>query len=279
MILENGSSDRTPQYARVVEAGDHRVRLIETGASGLAEALNVGIDLAETPLLARMDADDIVLGGRFAAQAAAFVGYDDLVLCGTQIKRFSRHLERSTSISRFPLDHAQIVAGLLEGRHVLCHPTVVFTRIAALRVGGYWDKGVSEDADFFLRLSRLGRLANLPVCGLGYRFHGSSLNAQRQFDILIGMRLAADTHWLERDQLPDLQAYRDGLLADPRTRRRIKRHALSDTWYRAGQVRLLDSRASLRGLTQLAGAGLLRPGRAAARVRQIAVARIGRSAR
>ena len=278
LVLDNGSTDETVDFALRVAATDDRVRLVRTGAPDLAQALNVGIEMAATDLLARMDADDMVLPGRFAAQVQAFEEQPDLVLLGTQIKRFTRDPRRSTSVSRLPLDHEGIVAALLKGRHALSHPSVMFRRSAALAVGGYWLHGVSEDCDFFLRLSRVGRVGNLSVCGLAYRFHGGSLNARRQVEILVGMKYAAATYRVPRAAAPHLDTFRAELLADRRSRLGLRVGALSDRLYRDAQIRLLESRFSAVGAAQLLGAGLLRLDKTVARLVRPARGRLGAGA-
>jgi glycosyltransferase involved in cell wall biosynthesis len=269
LVLDNGSTDETVDFALRTAKDDDRLELVRTGAPDLSAALDVGIELASTELLARMDADDVVLPARFDAQVAAFEQRPDLVLLGTQIKRFTTDPDRSTSVSRLPLEHDDIVGALLKGRHGLSHPTVMFRRTAALAVGGYWAHGVSEDCDFFLRLSRLGRVANLPGCGLAYRFHRGSLNARKQTDILIGMRYAAATYLVPRDEAPDLAAFRDDVLASPRSRLALRVSALSDRLYRDAQFRLLERRFSVVGAAQLAGAGLLRLDKGVDRLRRL----------
>lgn len=266
LVLDNGSTDQSVDFAQAMQAGDGRVELVRTGAAGLAEALNVGLEMATTDLVARMDADDVVLPGRFAAQVAAFEEQADLVLCGTQIKRFTSDHSLSSSVSRLPLEHRDIVAGLLGGRHAVSHPTVMFRRKDALAVGGYWRHGVSEDCDFFLRLSRAGTLRNLPVCGLAYRFHGGSLNAERQMDILVGMRYAAATYLEPRDAGPDLATFRAALMSDPRSRIALALSARSDRLYRDAQIRLLESRFSAIGIAEILGAGALRMDKALRRL-------------
>ncbi|MGY1805890.1 glycosyltransferase family 2 protein [Blastococcus sp. SYSU D00669] len=266
LVLDNGSTDSTVTFVGRVAAEDARVQLVLTGAAGLAEALNVGLRLADTALVARLDADDVVLSGRFSAQVAALMADPELVLCGTQIKRFVRDVDQSTSVSALPSEHEDIVSALRRGRHALSHPTVMFRREAALRIGGYWTHGVSEDCDFFLRLSRVGKLSNLPVCGLGYRFHGGSLNARRQVDILIGMRYAAATYEQPRESATPYDTFREAILSSPWERFRLRVAAASDRLYRDAQVRLLESRFSAVGGVQLAAAGLLRADKAIERM-------------
>ena len=57
----------------------------------------------------------------------------------------------------------------------LWHPTVTFRRAAALASGNYGDEKPVEDYSLWLRLARVGRLANLPDCLLDYRLHEQSV--------------------------------------------------------------------------------------------------------
>ncbi len=266
LVLENGSTDDTPEVLRQLSAEDARVRVLTTGAPNLAQALNVGLREARHDLLARMDADDVTLPHRFASQVREMAADPRLVLCGTQIRRFSTRVEASRSVSDFPVDHDEIVSGLLRGRHVLCHPSVLFRRHAAVEVGGYWAEGLSEDCDFFLRLSRVGRLTNTREVGLAYRYHGDSLNARRQVELLLGMRYAAETYLQDRSTIPSFDQYRTHALASRTRRLQLRRQALSDSLYRAAQVRILSGEPTVLGHLQLFTSGLLRPGRAARRV-------------
>ncbi len=269
LVLENNSSDRTVAHVTELAGADPRVRLVQTGAAGLPEALNIGIDLATTDLVARMDADDITLPGRFAAQRRAFAEQPDLVMCGTQIKRFVSDPDKSRSVSNHPLGHDEIVDGLLRGRHVVTHASAMISRAAAVAVGGYWSNGLSEDCDFFLRLSRHGRLGNLPLVGYAVRFHGDSVNARRQMEVLLGMRFAAHSYCAGGKSDVDYASFRESVMSHPWRRRKLRLQAISDNLYRSSQIRLLESRHSGLGYLQLAGAGVLRIDKTLARVRQL----------
>ena len=268
LVLENNSSDRTVSYVTELAEADPRVRLVQTGAKGLPEALNVGIGLADTDLIARMDADDITLPGRFAAQRRAFAAQPDLVVCGTQIKRFVSDPEKSRSLSDHPLDHHEIVDGLIHARHVITHAAVIFSRAAAVAVGGYWSNGLSDASDFFLRLSRRGRIVNLPLVGYAVRFHGGSVNARHQMEVLLGMRFAAYSYCAGGEADVDYASFKDSVMSHPWRRLKLRLQATSDNLYRSSQIRLLESRHSALGYAQLAGAGVLRIDKTLSRVRQ-----------
>src|SRR3712207_2326923 len=75
VVVDDGSSDRTPEILAAWSGRDARVVVhrLET-RRGLAAALNAGISVVRAPLIARLDADDVVLAGRFAAQVRALAG-------------------------------------------------------------------------------------------------------------------------------------------------------------------------------------------------------------
>jgi glycosyltransferase involved in cell wall biosynthesis len=266
LVLENNSTDGTPGFLRQVSASDQRVRVLTTGARSLGQALNIGVREARHELLARMDADDVSLLGRFQRQVDEFAADAELVLCGTQIRRFSTTVEASRSTSGFPLDHDAIVTGLRRGRHVLCHPSVMFRKAAALEVGGYREDGLSEDCDFFLRLSRTGRLSNVSELGLAYRYHSGSLNARQQVDVLVGMQYAAATYTQDRQAIPTFAEFRAAVLASRARRAHLGVQALSDRLYRSAQIRILSGRPTVLGALELLASGALRPGKALRRL-------------
>ena len=82
-ILENGSTDNTLKIARKYE--NEKVKTFELGPIGFQNALQWGIDNAQTEYLARMDADDICLPDRLEQQMKALQSNNNYVLCGTDI--------------------------------------------------------------------------------------------------------------------------------------------------------------------------------------------------
>jgi len=65
----------------------------------------------------------------------------------------------------------------------MIHPAVMFRATAIRAVGGYRlfhpEAQYYEDLDLYLRLARVGRLANLPLRLLRYRIHPQSINFTR----------------------------------------------------------------------------------------------------
>ena len=190
-VYDDGSTDGSVD-ALLAAVDDPRLVVVRQENRGLAPTLNRGFAEARGAFLARMDGDDQVVPGRFAAQAAFLEAHPDVVLVGGQIERLVDG--RSESESHFPEAHDEIVTGLVAGRHVVCHPSVMIRATAIHEVGGYWEHGVSEDWDLFLRLAEHGRLANIGDTVLRYRFHDSGINASSMGKVRRNIRLAVENH-------------------------------------------------------------------------------------
>ena len=58
VVIDNGSNDRTRDVVRELSRGDGRVRLVDSGRTGVSHARNVGIEEARGDYIAFCDADD-----------------------------------------------------------------------------------------------------------------------------------------------------------------------------------------------------------------------------
>ena len=70
LVVDDGSSDGSRQIILAKQSQDKRIRLLSPGRVGLVKALNLGLAAAQTPLVARMDADDIMEPTRLEKQMA-----------------------------------------------------------------------------------------------------------------------------------------------------------------------------------------------------------------
>lgn len=261
LLLNDGSTDGSIEELQS-EVRDPRLRIITNRNQGLARTLNVGLSLAQGKLVARMDADDWSDPKRLEHQVAAFALDRDLVLLGTQIRRLVSGTPTSTSV--LPSGHGTIVKGLLRGEHVICHPTVMFRKDAAQAVGGYWDHGVSEDWDFYLKMSQKGRIANLPGTFLDYRFHSSGINASSIRQVRSNIRLAVVNYRLREEGRAELNPEDFARTANFLEKTRIFMESRSLTYYR--QALLLGDDDRFRKLFLYAAAGLHWPSQAMRRV-------------
>ena len=148
----------SPVPARTVELPENR---------GLAEALTIGLGECAHEVVARMDADDVSLPGRFERQAEAMQRGLDLV--GTGMFEFSTD-NGAVLGRRVPPVGPERIAKYARFHDPFNHPTVMYRKTAVERAGGYEDLGLMEDYWLFARMLHAGvRADNLPDPLLMYR--------------------------------------------------------------------------------------------------------------
>lgn len=169
LVLDGGSEDKTRQ----ITLSRDGIGFVPCGPIGLGAQLRIGLEKANTPFIARMDADDISLPRRFEMQIEALAN-PEIAIVGTQIDL----LIGSTVCAAQPLPraHSHIRRALLAGFPAFCHPSVMFRTTAARRVHAYAISGVGEDLDFFLRMTEAGAGSNLGSVLYRYRLHDRSVS-------------------------------------------------------------------------------------------------------
>lgn len=266
LALDDGSSDGSVEFLR--SHPDPRVEFVGDGRHhGMGALLNRGIAMAQGPLVARMDADDICPPDRFARQVAAFIEDPALTAIGTQFSYMGQRGLQGFA-RRLPLTHAAIHENLRRGTLCVIHGSLMI-RTAALRaIGGYRFAGIGEDWDMFLRLAEVGRFANLPYVGYLYRLHASNATAlhlrltQRRIRFACACAEARERGLPE----PDEQAWLAALEARPWTGRWAEAtDSFSVAHYFTGRNLVLNEQP-LRGYAHLAVSMLASPQRVANRL-------------
>jgi len=174
VLVDDGSDDGAVARAR---ARFPSVRVLEPGAVGLVRALALGLEACTGDLVARMDADDLSLPGRFAAQRALLDTTPEVGVCGCAVRSVKDDGPADEGFRRYDawqnalLTHEDIAREIFV-ESPLVHPSVVFRREAILAIGGYEDHGWPEDHDLWLRAYLAGlRFAKVPHLGLEWRDH------------------------------------------------------------------------------------------------------------
>jgi glycosyltransferase involved in cell wall biosynthesis len=169
IVVDDGSKDGTDEILQRYQRHDTRIRLSWSGGNGLSHALNHGLTLATGTYVARMDADDVSLAGRLAAQVRLMEERPEVGVCGTWIETFG--MGRST-VYRNPADDATIRCALLF-ESVLAHPSVMIRRELFASAGLSYDAAMlhAEDYDLWVRAAQYASLANVPEVLLRYREH------------------------------------------------------------------------------------------------------------
>ena len=176
VILNDGSTDKSGEILRAFASRDSRIRLFSEERRGLTRCLNRGIELAKGRYLARMDADDVALPGRFQKQVDYLDANPEVFALGGRARLVS---PEGWPLCRWtvPTGHEEIDAAHIAGlAGQLIHPTSMMRLEAVRRIGGLNEQwSYAQDYDLWLKLAEIGRLSNLRDTVLNYRLHLSSV--------------------------------------------------------------------------------------------------------
>lgn len=159
VLVDDGSRDATRAVADAAARDDPRIRVRAIPHGGIVAALAEGLAHCTAPLVARMDADDVMHRERLAAQVAALGAAPGLAAVGCHVRFFPRRAmtDGLRAYERWLLS-VRSAADVRAEAFVECpvaHPTLVVRR-AVLAAVGYRDAGWPEDYDLVLRLLAAG---------------------------------------------------------------------------------------------------------------------------
>ena len=205
LILDDGSTDGSAAIIRRYAEADSRVRPVIRENRGLIASLNQLLGMAQAPLVARMDADDICRPERFARQVAFLTDHPDYGVVGSWSEDIGEHGEALVrSGADHPLVHEEMLAAIEQGEQLICHPAVMYRRDVVLSVGGYHAAfRHCEDLDLWLRLSSVTRMGNIPERLLRYRRYPDQVSARHSTEQQIGAVIARLAWEERRDGHPD----------------------------------------------------------------------------
>lgn len=199
IIINDGSQDNSlevlTEYAKI----DDRIRIISRENKGLVASLNEGIAEAKTPLIARMDADDICLPERLTKQVEFLHQHEDIVCVGTAQIIIDEDGDELTTLN-VPTGDREIQEKLLQGNCPIEHPSVMFRTDVVKALNGYRKEfETAEDYDLWLRIGELGKLANINKPLIKYRYLNSSISAANQSKQIEATKKACIEAWKRRE--------------------------------------------------------------------------------
>jgi glycosyltransferase involved in cell wall biosynthesis len=180
LCVDDGSTDDSPKTLREYADRDPRVVIITKPNGGVTSALNAGLKVARGEFVARMDADDIAHRERFEAQVAHMREHPEFVAIGCHVINMD-----ANGVDRDPAPpnttHEEISACLWNGNSsALPHYGAFMRRDVLTQVGNYREQfRTAQDLDLFLRLTEVGKLANVPRPLMRYRIHEGSVGSKR----------------------------------------------------------------------------------------------------
>ncbi|CCH48234.1 glycosyltransferase [Pseudodesulfovibrio piezophilus] len=155
VAVDDGSTDTTAGVLAEYAGRDSRIRVVTSLHGGVVTAANTALATARGMYLARMDADDLALPNRLAAQSRLLDSDPSLGLVGCRV-RFGGCREQSAGYAHY-VDWTNT---LLTPESIQLHrfvefpvpnPSIMFRRECLDVHGGYRDGDFPEDYDLLLR--------------------------------------------------------------------------------------------------------------------------------
>lgn len=147
IIINDGSTDGTEEVIYGLAKSDDRINLISRENKGLTVSLIEGCQKAHGEFIARHDANDISLPGRFLTQVKALLSQEDASFCSTYV----RHITKEG-----------IEAMVTRGEGII-HGSVMMRQSTYHQVGGYRsDFYYAQDIDLWTRLLEKGTHIGIP---------------------------------------------------------------------------------------------------------------------
>jgi len=206
LLIDNASEDGGPAIAHAWYERDPRIHLITEPQVGIAHALNSGLHHATTPLIARMDADDVCHPERLAHQVTYLHEHPEVGVLGTRTV-FATTVEKSSGMAWYVdwqnailTPHEHYVKRFVDAP--LAHPTVMFRRELIEQHGGYSTEPLPEDHELWLRWMDAGvRFAKLPKELLTWHDHPHRLSRTHEhysIDAFFRTKAKWIARWLAR---------------------------------------------------------------------------------
>ena len=214
VIVDDGSRDASVEIAEAWARRDQRIRLVLQDHLGLVPALNRGLAEVRGTWVARMDADDICVPDRLAAQMGYLARHHDVTLLGT----YARHIGEDGRVLGMyrlgPSSREEWKRIIAQGRLIqMIHASIMMNRDAVVREGGYDQRfRYVEDVELYNRMAIKGHLSiAMPEPKLLVRIHADSVVMRSHMEmwrmmrfvraVTLARRTGREIDWAEFEQL------------------------------------------------------------------------------
>jgi glycosyltransferase involved in cell wall biosynthesis len=203
VVVDDGSSDASPEIAAEHARGDSRFRILRQEPAGMVAASERARGEARAPLIVRMDADDVALPERLELQVAA-IEEEGLAAVGGQVEYFPDPTDGMRAYAGW-LNSLVTVDAARRDLWIECPlPGPGLTVRAELLA--YRDQGWPEDYDLVLRIwEEGGRFRNVDRLVHRWRDHPERLTRTQPAYTLDAFR-RCKVHFLRRKLLADDRA-------------------------------------------------------------------------
>jgi GT2 family glycosyltransferase len=190
IVVDDGSTDRTPEILAEAAGGDERIRMIRQPQGGVSRARNRGCTDAAGKYLAILDADDVAMPTRLELQVPFLDSRPEVAVvggAGTLIDEDGREL----GTAKYPASEVEVLSLLNAGRTPLMQSAATIRADAFRAASGYRPvMEVAQDYDLWLRIAERGQITNIPEPVVRYRIHGGQASTRDFERTAIGVCVA-----------------------------------------------------------------------------------------
>ena len=176
IICDDGSTDNTYDILLSFAAQDKRIKLLQNETSkGLAYSLNRCIEVAQSEILARQDADDASELNRFEKQYEFVMKHPEYAIVGTCWNNVdSRGCKTPVMVKKEPSARDMVAGGMY------MHPSWMMRKSQLAKVGYYTaNKYTMRSQDYHLVMKLLGvkfRIYNMQIIAYNYTADDNTTN-------------------------------------------------------------------------------------------------------
>lgn len=186
LIIDDGSTDNTEDIIRGIN--DNRIVYLKNDKNlGIVKTLNKGIEIAKGKYIARMDADDVMLGNRLQLQVNFLEQNPDYGMVGGWFKMMNEDGKFVKDVF-LETENKNLTLSLLFF-NLFSHSTVTM-RTEIVRQLKYKQQYIyCEDFDLWTRFSEVSKIANLPYFFLSYRWYSNNTCHLKQKELRTALAL------------------------------------------------------------------------------------------
>lgn len=199
IVLDDGSSDSTPQ---ILNAYKSTITVLRHSNSGEARTINRGLEIAKGEFILIINADDPLMTGELIDEATKILSNDPSIVAVYPDWRIIDKSGNTLITKVLPNYSEKMFIG-----HCRClpGPGAIFRKDHAIKIGGRRAQFVYvSDYDFWLRLSRVGKIVRLPRVLAQWRENPGSASIRNRGHDLASERLSVTEIFLSENKVPSV---------------------------------------------------------------------------
>jgi glycosyltransferase involved in cell wall biosynthesis len=227
IVLDDGSTDATLE---ILQRYSEKIKIYSHSNIGESSTVNIGLDKSSGKFILVLNADDPLLTGELINESCQrLIQNPEIVAIYPDWKIIDK--SGGTLKTIFVPDYSDKV--MIGECRCLPGPGTLFRRDAAIKIQGRSNQWrYVGDYDFWLRLSRVGKIVRLPGVLSQWRESSNSLSiSNRGFEMAVE-RITVISTFLGKHEVP----------------KKIKRNAIASSFYLAARLAFFDSRINGRNL-------------------------------